>query len=194
MSERSAEELRREALEALGEHADERAREVLSHATVAVDEGVARWDSSAGVVLAHRVTLGLDARTLGGLRALPSLVDALAAAFAGAIARGPRESLHDLALRWTPGAHPVAAGYRDAPPPAAEESLGEAVAAYLEGSGEGELARSLAPLDVDASSPPELVVHTARPAVLRDDAHARHALTSALRDLLGVADARVRVR
>jgi hypothetical protein len=194
VSERSAEDLRREAVEALGDHADERAREVLSHATVAVEEGVARWHSSAGVVQAHRVTLGLDARTLGGLRALPSLVDALAAAFAGAIARQPLESLHDLTLRWTPGARPVAAGYRDAPPPAAEESLGEAVMAYLEGSGEGELARSLAPLDVDASSAPDVVVHAARPDTLRDDAHARHMLTSALRDLIGVAGARVRVR
>jgi hypothetical protein len=192
----TGEELRRVALDRLGVHADERTRETLAHASLAIVPAVARWDSSAGPVEAHRVTLGVDAGTLGMLRAAPSLVDALCAALAAAVATRPRETLHDLALRWTAGARASASGYRDAPPPAPAIPLSEAIAAYLRASGDGALADALFPMDVDASDPAEIAVRVARPArdALRGDARAVEKLMRTIRDLLGDDAVRVRLR
>jgi hypothetical protein len=195
VSDWSGEDLRRRALEALGEHADERAREALAHADVAVAVGVTSWDGSAGRMEAHGVTLGVDARTLGALRGVPALTDALCAAVAAAIATRPGQTLHDLHARWSPG-RASAAGYRDAPPASPEVPLEEALADYLAGAGEQAVARALGGAAVDASVTGEISLRLA-PASherLRDDPHASAMLTAALRDLVGDAKLRVRLR
>lgn len=191
----SGEELRRAALATLGEHADERARDALAHASITV-VGAAGWDGSAGPVEAHGVTLGFDARTLGGLRAAPALADALCAAVAAAIATRPGETLLDLQLRWTPGARSASAGYRDAPPPAEEASLHEGLVDYLEGGDQHLLAGYLAGAVIDESVPAQLSIRIAPSAHQGFRGHARAVamITAALRDLLATAKLRVRVR
>jgi hypothetical protein len=190
-----AEALRRAALAALGEHADERARDALAHASLTVIEA-AGWDGSAGPVEAHRVTLGLDARTLGGLRAAPAVVDALCAALATAISARPGDALLDLRLLWTPAARPAAAGYRDAPPPEHGDSLQAALVAYLDGAGE----RSLSDLVATAIvyQPPAGPIALELPPSVRDalraDPRALAVVTAALRDLRADPETRVRVR
>jgi hypothetical protein len=189
----SGEELRRAALAALSEHADDRARDALMHASVTVVEATG-WDGSAGPVQAHRVTLGLDARTLGGVRAAPALADALCAAVAAAIATRPGETLLDFQLHWAPGARPSSSGYRDAPPSAEEASLHDALVDYLEGGAEHLLAGHLAGAAIDESVPGQISVRVGPSARegLRERARAAATITAALRDLL--ADARKRVR
>ena len=191
----SGEELRRAALVALGEHADERAREALTHASITV-VGATGWDGSAGPVQAHRVPLGLDARTLGGLRAAPALADALCAAVASAVARRPGQTLLDLHLRWAPGTRSSSAGYRDAPPAADEASLHEALVGYLEGGGEHLLAAHLAGAVLDQPVAAPISIRLAAPGRtgLRDPARALATITAAVRDLLGDEKTRVRVR
>ncbi len=191
----SGEELRRAALATLGEHADERARDALAHASVAVAEAVG-WHGSAGPVEAHRVTLGLDARTLGGLRLAPALADALCAAVAAAIATRPGATLLDLELRWAPGARPSSAGYRDAPPPEQEASLRHALVDYLEGGGQASLAGLLAGavLDEPPVGPISIRLPPSAHKALRADPRAVATITAAVRDLLGDARTRVRVR
>lgn len=195
MSDWTGEELRHAALEALGQHADERAREALAHADIAVAMGVAGWDGSAGRVQGHGVTLGLDARTLGALRAAPALNDALCAALAAAIGTRPGETLHDLHLRWSPG-RASSAGYRDAPPPTTEVTLEWALIDYLDGAGEHGLARSLGGAAIDTSAPADLSVRVAPLArdLLLGNPHASATVTAALRDLVGDPKARVRLR
>jgi hypothetical protein len=192
----SHEELRRAALDALGEHADERAREALRHASIGVVDAAAEWSGSGGTVQAHRVTLAIDARTLGALRAVPALADSLCAAMAAAIAARPGEALMDLSLRWERGRPPVAMGYRDAPPSSAETSLHDALLEYLDASGQEGLGRSLGAFTVETTPEGALTV-TLEPsgrALLRRDPHAMAALTAALRDLVGDEKARVRLR
>jgi hypothetical protein len=191
----SGEELRRAALAILGEHADERARDALAHASITV-VGAAGWDGSAGPVEARRVTLGLDARTLGGLRAAPALADALCAAMASAIATRPGETLLDLHLRWLPGTRPSSAGYRDAPPLAEEATLHAALVDYLEGGGQPALAGYLDGATVDQSTPAQISIRVAPSARegLRDHAGALATITAVVRDLLADARTRVRVR
>ena len=182
-------ELRRLALDALGEHSDERARDALAHATVTVAETTARWEGSAGPVEAHDVTLGLDARRLGALRATPALTDALYAAIAAAIAVRPRETLHDVVLRWEPAMQATGSGYRGSPP-GTEPTLGDALAEYLDGGGEPDLARAVHAAE-RAGTGGEVVVRVDRAC---GDARSRAILARAVRDLLGDASARVRVR
>ena len=191
----TGEELRRAALAALGEHADERARDALAHASIAVT-GAAGWDGSAGPVEAHGVTLGLDARTLGGLRAAPALADALCAAVATAIATRPGETLADLDLRWAPGTRSASAGYRDAPPAAEEASLHDALVDYLAGAEHHLLAGYLAGARIDASVPAQIAIEVLPSARegLRGQARALTTITAALRDLLADEKTRVRVR
>jgi hypothetical protein len=189
----SGEELRRAALATLGEHADERARDALVHASITV-VGAAGWDGSAGPVEAHRVTLGVDARTLGGLRSAPALADALCAAVAASIATRSGETLLDLELRWAPGARSASAGYRDAPP--RETSLPDALRDYLEGGGHPALAGHLAGARLDESVPGQVGIQLSSSARegLPGHAGAVAVITAALRDLLGDARTRVRVR
>jgi hypothetical protein len=192
----SSEELRRAALDALGEHADERAREALRHASIGIVDAASEWSGSGGMVQAHRVTLALDARTLGGLRAAPALADALCAAMATALATRPGEALMDLSLRWERDRRPVAIGYRDAPPSSAETSLHDALLEYLDASGQDGLGVSLGDFTVETSPEGALTVRLepSGRALLRRDSHAMAALTAALRDLTGDETTRVRWR
>jgi hypothetical protein len=191
----SSEELRRAALDALGEHADERAREALRHASIGIVDAASEWSGTGGTVQAHRVTLAIEARTLGGLRAAPALADALCAAMASALAARPGETLMDLSLRWAPGRRPVATGYRDAPPSTPETSLHDALLEYLEGNGAEALARSLGDFTLATTPEGVLSVRMEPPAnaLFRADAHAMAVLTAALRDLLGDEKARIRL-
>jgi hypothetical protein len=178
---RTAEELRRSALERLGSEADPRVVDLLSHAGISVAWAVARWDSSAGPVDGHRVSLALDASQLGGLRATPAAHDAMCAALASAIAMQPGESLLDVTTRWAPDAHAVAAGYRDAPPP--KVTLKQALVAYLEGAGSMLFAAAVQDARVERAGVTDVVIRG-----LPDTGSVRLSeLTSAVRDLLGEA-------
>lgn len=189
MSAWSGGELRRLALDALGEHADERAREALAHAVVNVVSGAARWEGSSGPVEAHRVTIGLDARRLGALRVVPALADAMCAAVANAIATRPREALLDVDLRWNAGVAPAEPdGYRGAAPHPAP-TLRDALVDYLDASGEPDLAQAVDAVE-PAASGRDVGVRMKRP----DDARARGVITRAVRDLLGDDKVQVRVR
>jgi hypothetical protein len=190
-SEWSEEALRRAALAALGPHADERVRDALARARVTIFAGAARWAGSSGPVEAHRVVLGLDARSLGRLRAAPAVADALCAAFAAAAATHPGEVLLDLALRWNPHAGPSAAGYRNAPPAAAQASLREALVDYLEARGEDAVAGSVGDVTTHATGGTEVTLRANSPS---PDAGVRATLTSAVRDLLADPEGWVRVR
>jgi hypothetical protein len=184
----TGEGLRRAVLERLGEHVDARAREAVVHGSVAIVPEVARWVGSGGPVAAHRVSLAVDARTLGGLRAAPAAVDALCAAFAAVVASRPGEALQDLVLRWTPAVAATPAGYRDARPETRESSLEEGLRDYLGAYGEPDLARlplSVVPADDGAT------VHAGE--ALRGDPRAQAVVAAALRDLLGDSQARVRL-
>jgi hypothetical protein len=182
-------ELRRLAVDALGEHADERARDALARATVTIAETTTQWEGSAGPVEARHVTLALDARRLGELRGAPALTDALCTAIAAAIATRPHEALLDVVLRWERGARDTASGYRGSPP-GPEPTLRDALEAYLEGSGEPALAKGVDAADETAGGR-EVVVRVQRAFA---DARSRTILTRAARDLLGDVTARVRVR
>jgi hypothetical protein len=92
------ERLRAIALERLGAHAPELAREALETARMHVIEGVLGWQGSFGDVRAHRVVLELDPALADRVRASPFAVDALTAAVAGAIAGNAREALAELVV------------------------------------------------------------------------------------------------
>jgi hypothetical protein len=204
MSSWTAEELRAAVLDALSEFVDERAREALVHGEVAIAPAVATWEASQGRVQGHRVTLALDARRLGVVRAAPAVVDALHAAFAAAVAGRKGEALLGLELRWArgraravPAGRGLGHGYRDGPvgqSAHAEETVREALAAYLEGSGEPELARIVEGAHVWAD--PALVRFVLEPeqlSELRAHGHAVEILTAAVRDLLAADGTRVTV-
>ncbi len=196
MSEPDPATLRADALDALGPHADPRARDVLRTAELAVVEGEARWVSSAGPVQGYGVTLGLDASTLGALRAAPAVVDALHAAVATALARHPglpARTLARLQLRWSPQAgHGVSDGYRDRPPPP-PPTLGAALVAYLDAAGENTAARVAERAAVSVRDGAVFVVMTAEArAELRHGGPAStEALRQAARDLVGGPATRV---
>jgi hypothetical protein len=191
----SPEELRHQALDALGPYADERAREVLQGAELRVDRDVTGWESSAGPVQGHRVTLAVDASTLARLRTTPALEDALHAAVATAIA-GARtgDALVALELRWArEGTHASAHGYRDRPPDP-PQTLQEALASYLDVLAEAALARLVedARITVVAEDTVSLAAAPDRLRAFRSaGAAATAALTAAVRDLLGAPGARV---
>jgi hypothetical protein len=95
----TGESLRRAALDALGPHGGELARDALVHGAIDLTPGVARWEASPGPVAGHRVTLALDPVRLGRIRREPAVYDALCAAVAAAVAMRPGESLFELALQ-----------------------------------------------------------------------------------------------
>ena len=183
----------------LGAHADERAAYALRGGRLVVRHGAARWVGSTGPVQGHRVTLGLDAQSLGQLRAAPATVDSLCAALAAAIARRPGETLLELSLCWAPGASAVSVGYRDAPRPPI--SMREALVVYLDAMGERSAARAIAAARIT----PEYASPSAAPAritleldaadrdVLEAHGHALVAVTAAVRDLLGDPRTRLEV-
>jgi len=190
------EDLRRAALAALGRHADERARDAVLHARLAVVAGVGKWMASGGPVEAHRVLLAVDARRLGALRAAPGVADALCVAFAAAVAAHPGEALLDLVLCWDPEARASAGAYRDCPPAAPRASVHDALVDYLDARGEKVLAGSLRDLDTDPTDLTGTTLRADGPTcdALRADPRALAALTGAWRDLLADSEARVRLR
>jgi hypothetical protein len=178
------EELRRAALDSLGDHGDERARDVLLHARMVVSASREAW---------YRVTLGVDAGTLGMIHAAPAVKDALAAAVAAALG-ARREVLEDLELRWDTAPRPRPVGYRDAPP-GEGETLGEAIVAWLDASGEHALARAMTRATASRVAQHDVVVNLdASARALVDGPHALATITSAVRDLFGDAGTHVRLR
>jgi hypothetical protein len=105
----AGESLRRAALDALGPHGSDLARDALVHGTLDVTTGVTRWEASKGRVEGHRVALGLDAGRLARLREAPAAYDAICAAVAAAVALRPGESLFELEL------HAAAQGLAETP-------------------------------------------------------------------------------
>lgn len=191
----SPETLRHAALEALGPYSDERAREALQASLLHVEPVGAGWESSAGHVDGQRVTLAVDAATLGRLRAVPALEDALHAALAAAVARHPGQTLTSLALRWArEGTLARADGYRDRPPDP-PQTLQEALPAYLDARDEGPVARLVEGARVELE-PKAAVLRVGLDADgLRAfrlaGAAAISALTAAARDLTATAGIRV---
>lgn len=193
----SPEELRRAALDTLGPYADERARQALLSAVIRVDEAVTSWESSAGPVQGHHVTLAVDATTLARLRTTPALVDALHAALATAMARAPASGIGDalaaLDLRWARDAALASThGYRDRPPEP-PQTLQQALASYLETCGEPTLAGLVAAAAVSTEgSTVTLVVDPEQLRAFRSWGSAiAVALTSSVRNLLGDPATRV---
>lgn len=90
--------LRRLALDVLGPLGDPRAREALEQGAAEVEPGVATWEGSHGAVMAHRVTLVLPEELHARVTESPAVLDALAAAFARAIAT-PLTTLYDFRVR-----------------------------------------------------------------------------------------------
>ena len=131
----TSELLRAAALDALGPHGDECARDALTAAVIAIELGVTSWESSSGTVRGHRVVLELPASTLAHVNDAPAAGDALHAAVAAAVASfGEREALADLATRWARTRGPSGAPYRDATPLAETDvpaALRDALVEYL---------------------------------------------------------------
>jgi hypothetical protein len=193
----SPEELRRAAMDTLGPYADERAREALLSAVIRVDEAVTSWESSEGHVQGHRVTLAVDATTLARLRSSPALVDALHAALATAVARaipsGKGDALAALDIRWARDAALASThGYRDRPPDP-PQTLQQALASYLETSGEATLARFVEGAAVSTEeSTVTVVVDPEQLRAFRSwGGTPTVALTAAVRDLVGDPATRV---
>ncbi len=179
--------LRHAALEALGPHADLRARDVLSAATLSVVEGVVRWESSSGTVRGHRVVIALDARRLGLVRGTPRVADEVNAALSVAVGRRAGDALCELVFRWSGASEPRERPYRDAPPPAPAVGLKEALAEYAEGAGETELAGVVARARVEGPAAGARVTQVRLDAGDRGGARSSRVepfLTRALRDLL----------
>jgi hypothetical protein len=189
----SPEQLRRGALDALGPYADERARSALQEAVIRVDHAVTSWQSSHGPVEGHRVVLAVHAATLARLRSTPSLIDALHAALATAVARRSGEALVSLDIGWArDGTLAMEHGYRD-PPPEPPQTFPQALASYLEELGDAPLARMVEGAQISREG--ALVTLVVEPELLRTfrsrGAAAAAALTSAVRELAGDAATRV---
>ena len=173
-------------LEALGEHADPRARELVRAAEITARPATATWEGSKGRVHAHRVALGVDAAQLGEVGATPHLTDELVRAAAAAIAQlEPREAtwtLSDLVLFWNGSARAIQAVYRDAPPPSG--TLRDAVQAYLHARGETPAATHVAGITIEGD------VHSPAVTVRGATRDHRAAIEVCLKALLRGSDAR----
>ena len=193
----TAEGLRRASLDALGVHAEGRARDALARGVLSIEPAVAAWEASEGRMHAHRVHLLLDATRLGEIRAAPVVEDALRAAIAAAIATHRAETLDDLVLGWAPP--PDERPYRDGPPRAVSPSdgLGRALVDYLVGATEVALARFVVAGEIAISSGDATAVSfhlSLAPAdfdAVESDERSRRVLGRALRDLSGEPNARV---
>lgn len=150
--------LREKVLDALGAHADPRAAALLDRATLHIDEGVRQWTGSAGDVRAHRVRLGVDARSLGVVKAAPSAEDSLRAAFAAVLSDHAGESLAELVIEWDGALSARMESYRGAARIDGRAHLAEALTEYLEGAGDERAAWSVANLDVREASPDDFVI------------------------------------
>jgi hypothetical protein len=83
---REDEALRLRAIEQLGVYAPELAREALEAGTIEVEDDVLVWEGSLGTVHGDRVVLWLTPELSARAAELPSVVDALTAAIATAVA------------------------------------------------------------------------------------------------------------
>jgi hypothetical protein len=196
--------LRDAALEALGVHGDERARELLRHGLLAIEHDAGGWQASTGPVRAHRVTLGLDARALALLEHTPGVRDALGAALAAAIARRPGEALLDLREYWGLEEPARVVDYRGPVPPARvaredADTVVHALGVYLQAAGERTAAALIEQARLELASGRSgydvtLVLPRTAYRALGSDPHARAVLDEALRTLLqGPSRAPVRV-
>lgn len=104
--------LRLVALETLGPLAPELAREALEGGTIEVEPDVLEWQGSLGVVHGHLVTLWVDPELCGRVHETPSVVDALTAALASAVARGANNALAELKIRPRAQPRPRTTPYR----------------------------------------------------------------------------------
>lgn len=169
--------LRADALDALGPHADRRARSALERCSLAV-ESEAGWTSSSGAMDGQRVILRADARTVGELGGSPSAYDAVLRGLALAFTKLPHTSLRELAVRWDGTvAQESSAAYRGSTPRALDlaetGTLPLALAAWARGQGlDDETSASLGALDWNGET-------LSAPVALRD------VLTRALTQLFG---------
>jgi hypothetical protein len=192
VTEWAAAELRIAVLEALGPHADERARDAVQSGTVSIAPSVARWESSAGPIEGHRVVLAVDAGRLGKLRASHASVDAVAAAFVAVVATRPGQAMADLSLEWSGQGDVMESGYRGAQPTAV--SLETALVTYLVAAGEADTAHDAAGAMVTRRGAEVRVVLAPEPRKrVRARAGAEGAIVRAVRDLAGDAHLRVTV-
>ncbi|MBX3228279.1 MAG: hypothetical protein KIT84_26345 [Labilithrix sp.] len=72
------------------------AREALENGVVEVERDVLGWNGTMGMVHGHLVVLWLDPDTCARVNAAPSVVDALTAAFAAAVASVAGQALAEL--------------------------------------------------------------------------------------------------
>jgi hypothetical protein len=146
--------LRRGARSALGGAADPLAREALEEAVLSIDRDVTFWEGTMGTVRGHRVALALEARLLARVLGAPGTQDALHAAFAAAMARAPGEALSELRFLWSPRRAEASSPYRGRIPSGEGPAvpLREAMVAYLEASGEAELAGIVGRASLSASA------------------------------------------
>ena len=153
MSAPDEEPLRTAARGALGGSADPLAREALDEAELAIERDVTSWEGTMGIVRGHRVALALEARLLARVLGAHGTQDSLHAAFAAAISRAPGEALSELRFVWSRRGAEARSPYRGRVPRAERPvvPLGEAMAAYLEASGEAEVAEIVARASVSMS-------------------------------------------
>lgn len=104
--------LRLLALERLGAHASPLARAALEGGAVEVVPDVLAWDGTMGAVRAHLVVLWLEPELCERVRQAPSIVDALTAAVASAVARVSGNALAELKLAARAGVAPGRTAYR----------------------------------------------------------------------------------
>jgi hypothetical protein len=90
--------LRLLALERLGPLAPSLAREALEAGVTDVEPDVLAWHGSLGMVHGHLVVLWLDPETCTRVLEVPSVVDALTAAVASAVARVSGHALAELKI------------------------------------------------------------------------------------------------
>ena len=95
----TAKSLQLAALDALGDCADPRAREILGRCELQVEADASGWQASTGRMRGHRIALLLDAEHFDEVQRSPALVDAVCAAVAVAVSAAPGHALSDFVLR-----------------------------------------------------------------------------------------------
>lgn len=90
--------LRERARALLGPHADTLTISVIDRAHWTLEPDASSWDSSHGLVRAHRVVLVLPSTVVDAIAARPSVHDALVAVVARAFAETEGHALADLAI------------------------------------------------------------------------------------------------
>ncbi len=93
---REDEGLRLLAIGKLSEFSPALAREALECGEVEVEPNVLAWNGTMGMVHGHLIVLWLDPDTCGRVNETPSVVDALTAAMASAVAQVSGQALAEL--------------------------------------------------------------------------------------------------